>query len=767
MNLDHMPQEMKAINNWVLVQLRPKKDGGFDKVPVQINQGMTVDSAWSKPKNRLSFQTAKELYEKEVTLGPSERRFHGIGFVLNDTEFMCVDLDKAFDGDTLKPFARDILASLNGFVERSISKSGLHIFVKKNGWDLGTKRGKFADGSGIDVLCSGAFVMVTGDMIDENCYAISETQDFSELNKWRAMLDGAENANTYINQEIPFDHNIPVAGWGAERIRAEILPKLKDFEDRDNWRDVCFALHHQTNGSDEGLELFHEYSQRLPEMYDPDEVDALWRSAKLNPNRLNKTFRWLLHLVRQQITQTQNHMMGDLDNARYFRDMFEGEFLYCHSNHKWLRFTGMRWEWCQKDEQIGAAKLVAEQIMDRAGELFKLDPTGPVSKAWQSHAKTIRSNGRIVAMLELATSEPGMSISNISNLDSQTMLLGVRNGVVDLKEMKLLPADPKLLISRQVGADYNRTATCPLWLQFLNEIFMGDQDVIHYVQKALGYSLTGDVSEELLHFCYGHGKNGKSVMANVIVKIMGDYVQTANFDLLAYKESGGSSNDVARLAGARLVMANETRENQRLDDQKLKALVSTEKITARFMYAEFFEFWPQFKIWLRGNYKPIITDSSNGAWRRMRLIPFEYKVPEDKTDHKLEEKLLAEKEGILAWMIDGCHLWQQERLEAPKRIADASRVYQEESDMLGEFLEDCCEVGAGKSETQKAVFGTYQIWARNNGTHSATQKSFTRQLGSRGVDTKRIKAQGDTKRFYVGLSLNERSSKEWRQLDFE
>ncbi len=765
MKLDQMPPELRAIKNWVLVKLVPKNDGNYVKVPVGIHTGQTYELAWSKPSNRSSFETVKALLQKELALNSSERRFHGVGFVLNDTDYMCVDLDKAFIGDSLKPFARDILGSLHGFVEKSVSQTGLHIFIKKHGWDLGTKRGKFADGSGIDVLCSGTFVMVTGDTIDDAGYTISETQNFSELHKWRKLLNGSDVANTFINQEISFDHNLPVSGWGVERIRSEILPSLKDFEDRDNWRDVCFALHHQTGGSDEGLELFHEYSQRIPEMYSPSEVDALWKSTRLNPNRLNKTFRWLLHLVRQKITQSASHIMGDLDNARYFRSMFEGEFLFCHSNRKWLRFTGMNWEWCQKDEQIGAAKLVAEQIMDKAGELFKLDPTGPLSKAWQSHAKAIRSNGRIIAMLELATSEPGMSISNISDLDSQPMLLGVQNGVFDLKNMKLLPADPKLLISRQVHADYNCAATCPNWLKFLNEIFIGNQDVINYIQKALGYSLTGDVSEELLHFCYGHGKNGKSVMANVIVKIMGDYVQTANFDLLALKESG-ATNDVARLAGARMVMANETRENQRLDDQKLKALVSTEKITARFMYAEFFEFWPQFKIWLRGNYKPIITDSSNGAWRRMRLIPFEYQVPEEKTDHKLEDKLLAEKEGILAWMIDGCHRWQQERLLAPNTIKDASRVYQEESDMFGEFLEDCCEVGAGKSENQKSVFGIYQIWARNNGVHPATQKSFTRQLGSRGVDTKRIKVQGDTKRVYIGLSLNEAAKKEWKQFDF-
>lgn len=765
MNLNNMPIEMKAINNWVLVKLVPKEDGRLDKVPVGLTQESTYDLSWSKTKNRLPFESAHELFVEEQLRKPEERRFDGLGFVLNDTDYLCVDLDKVFDGSNLKPFAKEILDSLNGFVEKSISGSGLHIFVKNTGWPYGTKHGKFDDGSGIDVLCSGTFIMVTGNVIENASFTIGETEDFSILQRWRALLSNSSSNFAHINQEVAFDHNIPVAGWTVGRIRNEILPRLKDFEDRDNWRDVCFALHHQTKGSIEGLELFHEYSARVPELYDPNEVDALWSSTKLNPNRLNKTFRWLLSLVRQEIVEHKSHILGDIDNAKLFRATFEGEFLFCHSNHKWLRFTGMRWEWCQKGEEIGAAKHIAETLIDKAGELFKLDPTGPISKAWLSHAKNTRNNGRLISMLELATSEQGMSIGDISELDAQPMLLGVQNGVLDLKRLILLHGDPTLLTSRQANTEYNRTATCPLWLNFINETFLGNQEVITYVQKALGYSLTGDVSEELLHFCFGYGKNGKSVMANVIVKIMGDYVQTANFDLLALKESG-VSNDIARLAGARLVMANETRENQRLDDQKLKALVSTEKITARFMYGEFFEFWPQFKIWLRGNFKPIITDSSAGAWRRIRLLPFENQIPEDKTDYKLEDKLLAEKEGILAWMVDGCHLWQQEGLKAPLRIEAASRVYKEESDLLGEFLEDNCSIGAGLNETQKALYWAYKTWCLSTGIHPLAQKSFTRQLGSRSIDTQRVKVKGENTRLYLGVKLNDEVESRYTTYNF-
>ena len=758
MNFNQMPQELKAINQWVLVKLVKKQNGKYDKVPIGLRNGQAHPLSWDKQINHLSFELVEGLLAEELKLDETKRRFHGAGLVLSGTDFMCVDLDHVHEGDQLKPFAFEILESLTGFVERSISKNGLHIFVKREGWDQGTSRGKFEDGSGIDVLSDGTFILVTGDCAEDLNDSINVVQDFTVLKNWCARLNHSKSLKNHQQKENPFDHNLPVAGWTPDRIREEIFPRLEDFEDRDRWRDVAFALHHQTEGGPEGLELFHEYSARLEHLYKPQEVEDLWKSIKLDPKKLNKTLRSLLHLVRQEIVQGRSSILGDLDNARDFRAMFEGEFLFCHSNKKWLRFTGLRWEWCQKGEEVGAAKEVAQMLIEKAAELFKIDPNSASAKAWQALARSTRNNSRISAMLELAASEPGMSIADISELDSQPMLLGTQNGVFDLKAMGFLSPDPKLLISRQVHARYDRAATCPVWLKFLNETFLDDQDLIDYVQKAFGYSLTGVVSEEVLHFCFGRGKNGKSVMANVIVKIMGDYVQTANFDLLALKESS-ATNDIARLAGARLVMANETRENERLDDQKLKMLVSTEKLTARFMYGEFFEFWPQFKIWLRGNYKPIVTDSSEGAWRRLRLIPFENQVPTDKTDYRLEEKLLAEKDGILAWMIDGCHKWQQTGLKSPKRIVDASNVYRNESDLLGEFLEDCCEKGQGLEEHQKIVFSAYKNWCGENGTRYPSQRSFTRKLGSRGVDTIRQKENGEVSRLYRGLCLTEAARK--------
>ena len=431
--------------------------------------------------------------------------------------------------------------------------------------------------------------------------------------------------------------------------------------------------------------------------------------------------------------------------------MYEGEFLFCHAKRKWLRYDGFRWVWCVKGEEVEAAKAISHILSERAGELFKLDPNNGVSKIWIAHAKTARNNKRIEAMLTLASSEPGMSIASINELDFDGMLLGVGNGVVNLTSGELTTSDPKLMMTKQVNCSFDPFATCPQWLSFMHQTFLGDEELINYIQKALGYSLTGDVREEVLHFCFGGGSNGKSVMANVIQNLMGDYVVTANFDLLAARDSS-ATNDIARLAGARIVLANETKENQKLDDQKLKALVSTEMITARFLYGEHFEFKPQFKIWLRGNHKPIITDSSEGAWRRIRLVPFENQIALDKRDYGLEKKLLSEKEGILNWMIEGCLLWQKQKLaKPPQRIDEASKGYRDESDVLAEFIEEQCLVDGRHSAEHYVLFAHWRFWCEKNGLQSYSLKSFTRQLGSRGFNIMRKKENGKIVKYYKGL----------------
>jgi putative DNA primase/helicase len=258
------------------------------------------------------------------------------------------------------------------------------------------------------------------------------------------------------------------------------------------------------------------------------------------------------------------------------------------------------------------------------------------------------------------------------------------------------------------------------------------------------------VGEEVLHFCFGMGRNGKSVFANVMTKLMGDYAITAPAEMLMRRERNGATNDIARLCGSRLVLANETRSDQRFDDLTIKTLVSTERISARFLHNEFFDFWPTFKIWIRGNHKPVITDESNGAWRRIRLIPFENNIPEEQIDPDLEEKLLTEKEGILAWMVEGALKWKSEGLAPSPRIRSASNQYRTDCDVIGDFIEEHCSIDAGLKISQANLWSLWQEWAKDNGYFCGSKKTFTRRLKDRGINPD---GYLNGSRAYIGISL--------------
>ena len=495
-----------------------------------------------------------------------------------------------------------------------------------------------------------------------------------------------------------------------------------------------------------------------PHGYDEKAFNDVWKYPvqSIGPGTLYhhaKQFGWLGKQAELFATTDINanpDIFGDVFNGKFFAKIFINRMVYCYPRSKWLKFNEMVWEWCDSGEELQAAKHAAMNIAKYAAEIFSADPTNPSSKKLIQHAQNSQNLSRLQAMLQTAAAELSMGIGDLNQLDSDAMLLGCKNGIVCLNTGTLLAPDPKMLITRQVNAELDPDAPCPNWLRFLDQCFISDEETIDYIQKALGYSLTGMVNEEVLHFCFGMGRNGKSVFANVMTKLMGDYAITAPAEMLMRRDRNSATNDIARLCGSRLVLANETRSDQRFDDLTIKTLVSTERISARFLHNEFFEFWPTFKIWIRGNHKPVITDESNGAWRRIRLVPFENNIPEDLVDPELENKLLAEKDGILAWMVEGALKWKKEGLTSSPRIKSASNQYRSDCDVIGDFIDENCTLGQGLKVTQVGLWNVWQEWARENGYFCGSKKTFTRRLKDRGIN-----ADGyhNGVRAYVGVGL--------------
>lgn len=584
------------------------------------------------------------------------------------------------------------------------------------------------------------------------------------------MADTPENIARVRSALATLD---PAVGYVDVRTEARVDEHGVEHKEKWDWgwRNTIFAT--LASGLSGAVDAAREWSMRAPERWNEAVFDKLVESfdpgGKTKVNTLFKLAQkagWVdpatvLVDVDDDDAQapgpTANDTAdapGDLVNAEIFARHVAEQLRYVHAARKWLIWYGMRWLWAERGEELEAAKHVARRIFRSATEkAAQLGTDTPAGRRWVTHAMRTLREGAIEAMMKLARSDARLAIGSVAELDAEPDLLGVRDGVVDLRTGELLSADPDRLMTRQAAASVVQGATCPTWLRFLSDVFQGDREMIDFIQRAVGYTLTGSVTEEVLFFMHGYGNNGKSVFANTITAVLGDYALTAPASMLtARRDASGPRDDVARLAGARLVNANETQAGERLDDQLVKSLVSRERVAARFLYGSYFEFQPTGKIWMRGNHKPIVVGDDLGIWRRILLVPFERTFSADEIDCELEMKLLAERDGILQWAIEGAAKWYRAGLRPPAAVTRASAAYRRESDVLGQFLDDECERSAEAEVGQRVLYTRYVGWCRDNGFRAMSKAQMTRRLTERGIAEGRSSAAG-RERTYRGVRL--------------
>lgn len=397
----------------------------------------------------------------------------------------------------------------------------------------------------------------------------------------------------------------------------------------------------------------------------------------------------------------------------------------------WIVWDGRRWARDESGEVERRAKSVLRDMLLEAAEL----PTKEERQLLASHALKSEHANRIRGMIDLARSEPGVAISYAA-LDQQPRKLTVKNGTLDLESGQLRPHDPAHLMTKLVDIEYDAAADCPLWRDTLSVIFGADASLIAYMQRAVGYSLTGDTSEQCLHLCHGTGSNGKSTIFNVLGHLVGEYGQQADFTtFLERRHDSGPRNDVARLAGARLVRSSEVGDQKKLNEGLIKSLTGGDTITARFLFSEDFEFTPQFKLWLAANHKPVIRGSDFAIWRRMRLIPFDVTITDAQKDDVLPAKLRKELPGILAWAVEGCQMWLAEGLRPPERVLAATAEYRSESDIIATFISECCDIDRTAEVAGGTLYTAYKRWAEDNGEFVMSNTRFGRELTDRGFET--------------------------------
>ncbi|MGX1402384.1 P4 family phage/plasmid primase-like protein [Bradyrhizobium japonicum] len=449
--------------------------------------------------------------------------------------------------------------------------------------------------------------------------------------------------------------------------------------------------------------------------------------------------------------EKKNFKNTDLGNAERFFHHQGDLFKYNTIFGKWFIWDGKRWA---EDKTQVIVQMGMKEIRNIYKEAFE-EEDEERRKALADHARRSESKGRLEAMISLAQSfAPVLPDS----MDKDDWLFNCKNGVIDLRTGELKPHDRELRITKISNVSYDTKADCPIWKSFLKDIFQDTNgnvknDTIDFLQKAVGYSLTGSSKEQVLFFLYGTGRNGKSTFMNVIKDILGEYGKQTNAETFTVKKSDRVNNDIAALKGARLVAATESEEGARLAESLVKQLTGGEPIQARFLHQEYFEYVPQFKIFFTTNHKPAIKGGDLGIWRRIRLIPFTVTIPDEKLDKDLPEKLRNEMPGILRWMVEGCLKWQREGLAAPEEVKEATNEYKDEMDTIGNFLKDTCVESEKTKALSSELYRKYSEWCSESGEYEITKTKFNKKLEERGFK----KCRDSRGIFFQGIGIKELS----------
>jgi P4 family phage/plasmid primase-like protien len=435
--------------------------------------------------------------------------------------------------------------------------------------------------------------------------------------------------------------------------------------------------------------------------------------------------------------------LTDLGNARRVVKRHGADLRHVHPWKNWLVWDGRRWAEDQtaevvrrvKETQGSLYRWAAEEIvrLDRIEDKAERAKRAATLNAVLAHALKWEDARAISRCLELAKSESGVPAVP-GDMDKNPWLLNVQNGTLDLRTGQLRPHRREDLITRLAPVVYDPMARCPLWERSLGRWMDDNGDLTIYLQRVVGYGLTGDVSEQSLWFLHGDGSNGKSTFLMTLLAMLGDYAMQAVADLLMVKHHESHPTERADLFGKRFVATIETEEGRRMAEALMKQLTGGDKVRARKMRKDFFEFEPTHKIVLAANHKPQVRGADHAVWRRIKLVPFTVTIPPEEKDKALPGKLRAELPGILAWAVRGCLDWQRYGLAEPNEVRQATRSYQREQDVICTFVSECCNLRTEAKVKVSALFEAYGKWS---GDKFTTQPAFNERMRAMGFEAKR------------------------------
>jgi P4 family phage/plasmid primase-like protien len=652
----------------------------------------------------------------------------GVGLAhLPGMGIVALDFDNVIGPDGSLP--PEVEAAISGtYAEISPSGSGVRAFLRG---DLGNhKSAQSAEYAyGFEVFSTTGFVTFTGDLLPAARSAGLEDVVAPAGEAVRALCKvrfRAANSNAAPGRQDSDDFMLgrePRLILSDEEIR-DYLSDLDPSRGRDEWIRVGMALHHQTGG--EGFDLWDVWSSEGHQYPGTDALRVQWRSFKAEaPGRPQVTFRTVLGMSRDARAAKGLPARGTAGpeiapaafSEDYLADAFSrklGEdWRFVSAWGQWYQWTGRVW---RRDD----TRAVFDQIRGICREAARR----------ASEIKSRLSKASTTSAVEWLARGDRRHAAAPDTWDNDPWLLNTPRGIVSLRDGRLGPHYRGAYMTKSAAA--SPQGDCPTWRQFLDTITGGDASLQAYLQRVAGYCLTGDIREHALFFAHGTGANGKSVFVNTLTEILGDYAQTAGMDMFMDSRNDRHPTELADLRGARLIVANETEQGRRWAESRIKSLTGGDRIRARFMRQDFFEYSPQFKLMVVGNHRPSIRNLDEAMRRRLQLIPFAVTIPKEKRDQRLPQRLLDERDGILAWALEGCLLWQAEGLSPPDCVRAATDEYFEAEDAVARWLEDNCELGDKLESSSADLFADWSRWCSANGESEGTQKRLTETLKGRG-----------------------------------
>jgi P4 family phage/plasmid primase-like protien len=530
-----------------------------------------------------------------------------------------------------------------------------------------------------------------------------------------------------------------------------------DWDNREVWRNAGMALHSSGKG-DEAYSLWEEFSKRSEKFKDSDQRKT-WRSFISTRDKLI-TLGTLFHMGRDnqppvQVGEPTRPERSELGLAERFVTRHKNEVKYITDERSFVVWNGNVWE---RDTNEHA-------VMQRMIETVKAIPANEVSalmgknnaeaeKTAQWAIREAQRRATMVQALQLAAVNPALSVRT-GALDANPELFQCANGIVNLRTREFSDSHPDAMHTLSSPINFDANATCPRWLQFLHEVTGGNHNLIAYLRRSVGYTLSGKTDAQVWFFVYGLGANGKSVFLNVLRDLAGTYGTTASADsfMTQQRNSSGATPEIAALAFRRLVCVTEIPQGRQLDEARMKTLTGGEKMSARQLYKGQFTFEPRFKLWFAGNHKPAIRGNDHGMWRRIQLIPFTQQIPADKKDSNLLVKLRTELPGILNWAIEGYSDYAGQGLTPPQIVLDEVQSYRGEEDILGDWIAECCDLAANARAPRDDLFMSYQRYRVSRTIRGVGNKTFYASLRSRGLGERR--ANGERLIEGMGLRLTQ------------